>query len=319
MVKIFKANKLICLFLIFTIVFLLFSPTILINSSLNAVSLWANKIFPVLFPMFVLTRIIISLTEDKPNYLSKTFSKIYNTPSCSLSIFLLSVLSGYPMGAKLIQTRLNKGDINSKDALNMLSFSSISGPAFMIGSIGLGTLFSLKAGIIITISNILGTTINGLIFRSKTKVNHSSISSLSPQTLKIGDIVSDSLHSILMVAAFMVICFLLIDILENAHVFSLIGQAINYIFRIDTDVTSSILKGIFEITRGTTDLANTSISLKAKTIIASGLIAFGGFSVMLQTIEMFNTPSITLAKLLTQKLSQSIVTIIICALIVCLI
>ncbi|MCQ2556285.1 MAG: hypothetical protein MJ149_03030, partial [Clostridia bacterium] len=113
------------------------------------------------------TRIIVNLITPKQSKVEKIFNKVYNAPPTSLSIFLLSALSGYSMGAKLICSMQQKGLYTKQQAQRMFAFCSLSGPTFMLGTVGLAFLKSYMAGIVIAISNLLACLINGLIYRGK--------------------------------------------------------------------------------------------------------------------------------------------------------
>ena len=76
----------------------------------------------------------------------------------------MSIISGYPIGAKLTSEFYSLGLITKKDAQKILSFSSTSGPLFVIGSVGVGFFSSAKIGFILFSSHIISIIINGVIF-----------------------------------------------------------------------------------------------------------------------------------------------------------
>ena len=140
-------------------IIIIFNPLTYAKSCLNAVSVWGFKVFPVLFPFFIFVNLISYLNPPKDNFMDKFFNKTYHTPNGSFLTFFLSVLSGYPMGAKLICTMYENKYISSNEAKKMLSFCSISGPMFIIGTVGVMMLQSFKAGFIILIANSLAVTL----------------------------------------------------------------------------------------------------------------------------------------------------------------
>ena len=315
MIKFLKSNKLMVILILFICFVFAINPQTYANSCLNAVSVWAIKIFPVMFPFFVFTRIIINLSENKPNFMDKFFNKIYNTPTGSFKTFFLSALSGYPMGAKLICVQFDENKITTNEAKKMLSFCSISGPMFMLGTVGLSILGSYKAGMIILISNIIASLFNGILYRGKTnKINTKNLVYSSTQKrISLGEQVQDSLNSILMVGAYIVLSFLLIDILKNLHIIESISSAICRVFNLskNQDVVSSGLCGVFEITRGIIELNTTKIPLSIKTLIASSLIGFGGFSIFFQSLHFLEKLKIKKRIILLQKLTQAILCLLI--------
>lgn len=266
-----------------------------------------------MFPFFILTRLLVNIAEIKSNPLDKFFCKTYRTPSGSLYIFFLSILSGYPMGAKLISAMYENGQIDSNQAKKMLSFCSVSGPMFIVGTVGVGILNSYKAGIIILICNIIASLLNGLIYRGKIcndkKQNYQQIK----KDNLLSDSVYDSLQSILMVGGFIVLSFLAIDILKNLQILPVISNTISWVShnKLSADMVESVLSGLIEMTRGIIDLNCTSITLASKTIIASALIGFGGVSIMMQSLSFLNKLKIPAKTMFLQKLTQGFICILI--------
>lgn len=313
MIKILKSNKIKVILILFICLIFATNVETYSKSCLNGVSVWAIKIFPVMFPFFVFTRIITNLSDNKPTFMDKFFNKLYNTPTGSFKTFLLSILSGYPMGAKLISSQFNDKIITRNDAIKMLSFCSVSGPMFMLGTVGVSILHSYKAGLIILISNIIACLINGIIYKGKPIKNEIYQSKNEQTNFNLSEHVSDSLNSILMVGAYIVLSFLLIEMLKNIGVINLISNTICGVFNIShcQDITKSTLCGIMEITHGIIDINNVNISLILKTIIASFLIGFGGLSVFLQSLHFLNKLKIKKRIILIQKLTQGILSLII--------
>ena len=370
-------NKIITIIILAICFVFILNPSVYSKSCLNAISVWALNVLPMLLPFFIFTRIIVLICPPKKSVLDKPFKKFYNTPNGSFLIFFLSVISGYPMGAKLISDMYENKYIDNDDALAMLSFCSISGPMFMIGTVGVSIFHSYKAGLIIMIANLLASIFNGLIFRKRIKSkqiynkkednNFLKGSNLQiknvdlalnreknlNKTDKIKDLniekdrtenrfikekledktdeykekkieqnsdnknensnvladsVYDSLNSILIVGVYIMLSFLIIDLLKNIGFISNVASAICGVFNVTDkqNVVESVLSGLVEITRGNIDLATTNISLQAKTIISSGLIGFGGISVLMQSSAFIKNLNLPLNSIVTQKVCQGL-------------
>ena len=308
MIKLLKSNKIITSLLIIICLLFIINPSYYANSCLNAVSVWAFKVFPLLFPFFIFTRLILNLTQIKPNAMDKFFSKTYHTPSGSFFVFCLSIMCGYPMGAKLISGLYENNQISRDDAKKMLSFCSVSGPMFMIGTVGVTVLCSYKAGLIIFICNLISALINGIIFRGKASETKPKYSN-KPKNNILADSVYDSLISILMVGAHIILSFLIIDLLKEIQVLPIISKSICCVFNnnIPSNVVEATLSGMVEITRGIIDLSATSLSLKIKTIVSGGLIGFGGISILLQSVSFLTKLNLPIKTLLIQKIFQCLI------------
>lgn len=307
-----KANKILPLALFFVCIIFIISPKTYSTSCLTAVSVWAINVLPTLLPFFIITRLIVGLITPKPNIADKLFNKLYNTPAITATIYVLSIISGYPMGAKLICDVHEKGYINKKDAERMFAFCSVSGPMFIVGTVGVSIMSSYKVGLIILIANIISSLINGLIYRGKkTILDDKNIILEQKDNNLLQNSVYDALISILMVGAYIVLSFLLIDLLKNLGVLNFLSSCICHIFKnFNNSTVEACLAGIIEITRGCLDLSSCNVSMIIKTIIASGLIGFGGISVMLQSVSFLSKLKIKVSKMLLQKFTQGILCVV---------
>lgn len=390
----------ICLFII--------SPANCMKSTLNGLHIWLVNVLPALFPFFILTKIIISLNQSPIKILDKFTNKFFNI-NAGL-IYTLSILSGYPVGAKMISNYYELGKIDKTTATDMLSFCSTSGPMFIVGSVGIGIFRSVKIGYILLISHILGSFVNGLIFtrlfktpslstsshlslnkvNTQNKISHdlnnNAKSSTSPittkakelttkefnsqklfnipittdakgltlQTIKniktfntsnsltaksltaqknssthslstnkstkisnttLNDIMYDSIISILMVGGYIVFACVIISLLNNT-IFPILSGFLGQLFSINSSAISSVLSGILEITNGILNLSLCPISIKLKVIISSGLIAFSGICIMLQSLGFLNKIGVKKSLIVRQKLTQALVTTVITVFIV---
>lgn len=132
---------------ILILIFLIFKNyTLVLESSVTAVDLWLNKVFPYLFIMITLNDTLINLGFE---YLFKK-SEIY--------VFIMSLLSGSPTSAIIINTLYKKGSISKSKANNMLLFTFFANPLFlysMLNTIFNNTFITIKLMIIHYASNLI--------------------------------------------------------------------------------------------------------------------------------------------------------------------
>ena len=68
-------------------------------------------------------------------YFNKFIKPIFNVPGESLIAIILGIISGYPIGAKVV-CNLKKDKIISKtEAERLISFTNNSGPLFILGTV----------------------------------------------------------------------------------------------------------------------------------------------------------------------------------------
>ena len=239
--------------------------------------------------------------------LDKFTSKCFRTQNAGLTYFL-SMLSGYPVGAKLISSYYESGAIDKATATKMFSFCSTSGPMFIIGTVGLGIFGSAKVGYILLIGHIIGSFINGLIFRGK--ATSSNQFTPKPTNVNLNEIMYDSINSILLVGGYIVFSSVVIELLKISNILPTFANLICIITPFDYNIVYSFLCGIIEITNGLIMLGGINFNLNLKIILASIIIAFSGICIMLQSLGFLNKIGIKTHTILIQKITQSIVTAI---------
>lgn len=166
--NILNLNTLISIFFLIIIIFIVLNPTKYSNVAFKGLEVWAKILIPSLFPFFVLTKLFSngSFVYDFTSIFKKPIKKIYNCPAISSYIFFMSIITGYPVGAKLVADFYNSNSLTKNEAIRTLSFCANSGPMFILGSVAIGMFASKTMGIIIYLSHILGSLLNGLIYRN---------------------------------------------------------------------------------------------------------------------------------------------------------
>ena len=315
--KKFKLKSvLINLLFIVSMFFLLKNPSDNMQSISNGLSLWLINIVPSLFPFIFLTKLYSNLDESSCGKVSQIYSKIFRLPKESFKIFFMSIVSGYPIGAKLVSDYYNNKILSSNETTNVSILCSTSGPLFVIGTVGVSLFLSIKAGIIIFVSHIIGTIINSFIYTKKTNYTNNEIKftqGKKPENI-LSSSMLDSITSILVVGGFVAVSSLLIDIFSSLKIYTLFVDGLN-LFIGNEEVSSSIINGLFEITRGCKYLSCINIPLNTKTNIASFLISFGGLSILLQSFSFLEKGQVDKKKYIFSKLTQGMISFIVSSLI----
>ena len=308
-------KKLLIIFLLIILVFLVINPEQNIDAFFMGTRVWATAVLPALFPFFFFTKFLSELNFPATigKYLSPLTKKLYRTSGISGYIFVMSILSGYPVGAKLTSDVYEMRIINKAEASRITAYTSTSGPLFIIGTVGIGLFKSKEIGIIILISHILGAMLNGLIYRGLGKkeetkpVSSFEISKIFSNKNILEDCMFNSIRSILIIGGYVAIFFVLINILNNYNIFSPILYVLSLIFpNLDLGVTLSFFNGIIEVTRGCLDLSLATTNLKLLTILSTFLISFGGFSVHFQAYTFLKKIGISFKLYLLEKLSHAV-------------
>lgn len=303
--------------LIFILLCLIISPDVYMASILNGLILWAKAVLPALFPFFFLSKMLTELGSVK--YLAIYFrgitQKLFKVDGIASYAFIMSIFSGYPVGAKITSELYENGYINYSDMCKMCSFCSTSGPLFIIGTVGVGMLYSKTAGVIIFVCHFLGAILNGILWRNYCGGKNTIIAN-PPIKLeeKRGDLlnytITNSVISIAVVGGFISLFCMFVDIGINTGVLEVISQILNYplqLLGIDSAYSLPLTTGIVEITRGSLEISRVMLSHDFMLILIAALISFGGISTHLQSLAFLGKHGIKYSFLLFTKITQAII------------
>lgn len=299
--------------IIFVLVLLVIDPKNNIDACLMGFSLWATSILPALFPFFFLTAILSELgfIQKLGNMFSPITKALYRTDGLSGYIFAMSIVSGYPVGAKTTAELYEKGYLSRGQACKITTFTSTSGPLFIVGTVGVGMFGNAKMGYIMLLCHILGAFFNGLLYRNTFKEQQSDIKVYTLKTNNVMEnIMYNSIKSILIVGGYIAIFYMLITMLNNFHIFAPINNFVSLITRIDPKTVGAFTNGIIEVTRGCLDVSLLHINTKKALVICTGLISFGGISIHAQALTFLKKFDMPLSYYLRAKVTQTLISII---------
>ena len=162
---VFKIKKLfipacICLFTMFLLVF----SNSNLSSAKTGLSLWANSVVPSLLPFFIATELLgyTNVVSILGKLLNKFMRPVFNVPGEGAFPFIMGIISGYPMGAKIVSDFKNQGICTNEEAERLLAFTNNSGPLFIIGTVGIGLFKDTNTGILLFLTHILACITVGL-------------------------------------------------------------------------------------------------------------------------------------------------------------
>lgn len=308
--------------ILLTIILLFFSICFILNSNkyisvvLEGILLYGTKVLPSLFPFFFITKILSSfdLLLSFCNKFKKLTKILFNTPAISCYIYFMSIISGYPMGAKLTSEFYEIGLINKHQAERIMSFCSTSGPLFIIGTVGVGFFSSTQIGVLLFISHILASFINGIVFRNFgkkkefilennfTKDNNNN----KVYNFSLEDAMYSTIKSVLIVGGYIVIFYTGIQLLLDLNVFYPIIKLLNLIGLNNLEATG-LLSGLIEVTKGASILGKTNSRIGF--ILTGGIISFSGLSIFIQSLTFLNKIKLNKKIFILQKITHSIITI----------
>lgn len=315
-------NLIFALMLCLIIACLVANPNRYIKVCLEGILVFGKNILPALFPFIFFTKLLTSTgyVEHISNHLSPITKKLYNAPAISAYVFLMSILSGYPLGAKITADLYEKGEISREEAHRICSFTSNSGPMFIIGTVGVGMMANAKIGYIILISHIISALLNGTIYKKYTpkyvELTLPAPSQNKKKDLTLSECMENSIISVLLIGGYIAIFFIITEILSALNIFYPVIKLLEML-GIEGSISTGVINGLFEITNGCKSISVLDINVKLKTILASFIISFGGLAVAFQGLTFLDKFKISKRFFFLQKFTQAIIstviTIILCA------
>lgn len=255
----------------------------------------------------------------------KLFSKVtrflFGLPSVCSATIILSLIGGFPIGAKCVRILYDKKEITILQAQQMMLFCICSGPAFLITAVGTIMIGNITVGVILYISQVLSCIILGIIsrflylkrntyqrlFSDKNKTELPKINIISSFILSC----SDGAKSITEMTALVVLFSLLINTAEQKGIFFFISQIFS-VLGADNRFSEAIIPIIFEVTGACSKVCEETLPLW----LLSFAVGFGGLCVHFQIFGILGELHINKLQFLLFRLINAIfsaiITYIIC-------
>lgn len=133
----------------------------------DGLALCGQVVIPSLFPFLVLSSFLVQsgLAQRAGRLLGPATQLLFHLPGAAGSAILMSLIGGYPVGARMTAQLLDATLITQKQAQRMLLFCVNSGPAFLISAVGSAMLRNRRAGLILCAALTASALLIGLCMR----------------------------------------------------------------------------------------------------------------------------------------------------------
>ena len=233
---ILKLKRMVLPFLIytFTIFLILFSSDNLVAAK-NGLSLWAFSVVPSLLPFFIATELLnyTNIISNLGKLLDRFMRPIFNVPGEGAFALIMGIISGYPVGAKIICNLKEQNLLTLGECERLLSFTNNSGPLFIIGTVGTSLFSSATVGFKLFIVHLISCLLVGFMFRWwKTNAKHtvfkrttSSQNSYNVGFNNLGTILSTSIQQsiklVILIGGFIVLFSVIVSMLNSSKIITI--------------------------------------------------------------------------------------------------
>lgn len=308
-----KKSLFIAFILLFCIYYILF-PAQVSACAKAGIMLWFNQIFPLLFIFTILSNLIIST-----NVLQSVPNKYI-----LLLTYLIGLIFGFPIGAKLTADFYSIGYIDKKHAEILSALSNHFSLPFIItyalsDQLGIHNhysiyLVSLYLPSVIGVLIMLSLTKNGSNFQSHNLSNTDCLTQKIPaQGFKLNMQIVD--------AGIMKGFETLIKLCGYIVLFSIVSripQTIAQKADCSTPLSADIISAFFEATNGISIVCGLCIPRTLSIVLCIALLSFGGVSCIVQTKSIFRDTGFRLYRYILLKAAMSILSCLLCIILFCI-
>jgi len=273
-------------------------PEISMNGCRAGLNLFIGTVLPTLFPFFVAVNFMIrlNLPERVGRLFEPVVQSVYGCGGIGAFICILSVFSGYPMAAKLVGDYCRTQRISPLEGKRILSFSCVSGPLFIVGTVGTAMLGSAACGYLIALGHYAAALLNGLLFcrillpeegnrpLSDGGVRRASAAGREEKrtgAVSLSEALSDAIfgafRSLTQICGYIVLFSIASEFLQCSGLLTALPNPWN----------AAAVKGVLEMTMGCDAAAKlTGISGPFRLALCAFLLSFGGLSIAGQSMSM---------------------------------
>lgn len=153
-------------------VVLALNPARYCTACFEGICLWAECVLPSLFPFIVVSSLLCGLGAiDATLAPFKRVCKRFKINPAAIPLFILSAVSGYPAGSRLLSEYYLNGKISSSEAQTLAPLCSIPSPAFALSTVGFKAFGGGYSGVKLLFAAYLTVVLSGVIYALIPKKN----------------------------------------------------------------------------------------------------------------------------------------------------
>lgn len=286
-------NKIIQAVIFVMFLSLIFNSNMVTNELKYALETFLWVLFPSIFPFFLIGDLLIqyNFVHTLNKIFSKVTEKIFHVTSSASFVILMSMISGFPSGAKYIKNLYDKNMLNIDQANYLITFTHFANPLFVL-TVTKNILNDFKISIYILICMYLSNIIIGIIIRPK-MIDHKIKIELN-KVPNFSKALSSSIRSSI---------DLLVIILGNTCFFFLVTRLLSTYFNFHPFI-NIIMNGFFDITKGIQSISYVETTILFKGILILTFICFGGINIHMQVKSIIADTKISYKNFLLGRICQ---------------
>lgn len=280
------------LFFLAGLLFVLFllSPDLVQRSAHESVLFCASVLIPSLFPCFVLTEMLVSLSVSKAEK-GSIFFRLFCLPSVMSRCWILGLLAGFPTAAECTVRMVHNRVVSKEQGERCLAFTNNPGIVFVVCAVGSGIFGSFKIGFFLWGIQTVSSIIVGMMLANPSQqlpCKDSEDMVVPPLRKILPASVLSSVSAVLNICGFVVFFRVLIDVLTCA---------------VPTNTLKTLFAGLLEMTCGVCGLREFGLISAVMTAL---ILGWSGLSVHFQILSVTASEDLSLRYYFPGKALQAI-------------
>lgn len=304
---------------IFTIALVVY-PKQGFEAGISGLKVFWDIVFPSLLPFFILSELMLGLgiVRGFGVLLEPLMRPLFSVPGIGAFALSMGLAAGYPMDAVITARFRRTGLCTRVEGERLLAFTNTADPLFMFGAVAVGMLKSPALGVTLALAHYISAFLVGVSFKFWGRKQESTPREERTQRGNIfvrayqdmlkaheedgrpfgkllGNAVTESIQTLLMIAGFIVFFAVLIEILHLSGLMALAGWPILMVYKvfgIHHGLVNPTLAGLLEIDIGTAQTAAVAAPLLQKLALISAIIAWSGLAVHAQVASVLTETDI---------------------------
>lgn len=297
----------VCAALVAVAAALVIRPERYLTACFDGLCLWAECVLPSLFPFMVICLLLIK--AGAPEVAAKPFKRLcgrLRLPECAAPLALMSAVSGYPAGSRMVSEFYCLGKIDAAQAKRLAPLCSTCGPLFALGTVGGKAFGGGGAGVKLLVSCLVSVIATSVVYCILSKSGEvRTVRTLSPKREEnaLYSAFYGAVNASLVAGGFICFFYTLSKIAADFNVLAPLHYALTPLF--GDGLAEGACLGLIEATGGCFALALAGGFFALP--LAGFLITFGGASILLQQYCYLQACNVKAGFFIAFKLLQAVI------------
>jgi sporulation integral membrane protein YlbJ len=308
---------------------LLFFPQEAVRAASEGLRLCIDVVIPSLFPFFVLSVLVVELglAGSAGGLLTRVTRPLFRLNGVCASAVILGAIGGYPVGARAALSLYERGECTKTEAERLLAFCNNSGPAFILGFVGVGIFGGTLPGVLIYAAHIAASLTVGVCFRwygaesagrDAPGTPHNNAPHMQRRAgasrpafgTSLTTSVRKAAVSMATICAFVVFFMVVIRMLVLTGLLPALAAAISVPFSawgLNENDMLGLLSGAIEMTSGLWSLRSSEAALGGQLAMAAFILGWAGLSVHCQVLSFIGGHGLRARTYILGKLLHAVI------------